>query len=274
AISNSISAAISQKNYYKANDLIAKAQNDGYQISQNTINQVSQAISETENQISQISSMNSDQAFTTLMGLSESIKDSSALKNALKKYPPKVPSQIHAKTTNGSVTIKWSASPSQGNVEYILVRRENAYPNSATDNVVYKGHELTYTDTSITKAVPVYYGLYVSRAGVLSPMLRLSQPMIVVDSVSDVKAIGSDGIINLSWNCPSTVSDVKLLVYKGETQPQSDDQYTVVESNRLDGAKLDNLVNGQRYRINIIANHIVNAQTVAEAPVVTATVPQ
>lgn len=274
AISKSISAAISQKNYYKANDLIAKAQNDGYQISQSTINQVSQAISEAENKISQISSMNSDQAFTALMGLSESIKDSSALNNALKKYPPKVPDKIDAKTRNDAVTIKWSASPSQGNVEYILVRRENAYPNSATDNVVYKGQELTYTDTSVTKAVPVYYGLYVSRAGVLSPMLRLSQPVIVVDPVSDVKAIGSDRIINLSWNCPSTVSDVKLLVYKGETQPQSDDQYTAVESNRLDGAKLDNLINGQRYWIKIIANHIVNAQTVAAAPVVIAAVPQ
>ena len=269
-----ISAAVSAKEYYKAKGLIGKAQATGYQIDASIVSAVDQAISNAESRLSRVRNMDPESAFTLLEELSGQVKDSSEINAALKNYPPEAPSKMTVSIIGGKAVLKWEPSRSKGDIQYVVVRKENVYPNSTEDGRIYTGRELSYTDGEVKKNILEYYGVFAVRIGVASTMCRIPEPVVSVDPVKNLRAVGDDGSLNLSWDCGRTVSEVRIGIAESLNQPASDSAYTAVPNNRLDGAVLTRLKNGTRYWLRVQAFHQVSGKAYPSAPVIINAVPE
>ena len=259
AIISAISQDINDKKYYSAEIKINQAKNDGFVIGNDVIAKVSSAIKNVEEKLSEIRKAEGDKAFNPLIALTDEISDSIEVAQLIQKYPPDSVSQLSAKRNASVVTSTWSASTSSGNLEYVLVRKENTYPNNTTDGtIVYKGKELSFTDAALEKSIVYYYSLFVLRVGVSSNATKVIEPVVIVDNVSNIKSIGGDGLVTLSWNKPDTVTEVKVWKYKGDSQPTSTEDFESVSSKRLDGATITGLENGARYWLRICAFHTIS----------------
>ena len=100
----------------------------------------------------------------------------------------------------------WKPSPSIGEITYVVVRKENTYPNGPTDgSTVYNGKELAYTDSNAPKNTVLYYSVFAVRIGVHSKATRLDEAVAIVGKVTNLKAIGGDEMVTLSWTINTAV---------------------------------------------------------------------
>lgn len=270
-----INAAISEKKFYLAQLKISQAKSDGFVIGQDVETKVSGVINQVEAGIKKLDTLSGDSAFTFLVDLLDDISDSVELNKKIQQYPPEASGSISVTRTQGTCSFKWQASSSKGGIKYCLVRKQNAAPNSATDGeVIYSGNELSCSDSSLKKATVYHYALFVIRAGVSSKATYVSEPIVIVDNVTNVKTIGGDGIISLSWDKSATISEVRVGICKSNSQPQDLSSYQSVTNNRTDGIIIPNLQNGARYWISVSACHTVSGKAYPAEPIFVSSVPQ
>ncbi len=275
AILKEINADIAARKFYTARTHIQKAQNEGYSIEKGIFEKVAASIQSAEERIAQIRQMGKEEAFSAMLTLADSISDSAELKNMVADYPPDPATGVKADRRGGDVVVNWEESASGGKIDYLLIRKEKAYPNGPDDGqVVYEGKECSYTDTGLNKSTVYYYIVLARRIGVLSKVSRVEQPQVIVDPVSEVRAIGGDGMLTLSWKKAATVSEIKIWQYQGDSQPASQDAYTQVPCNRLDGAVISGLENGRRYWLRIVAYHTIEGSAYPSDDVIVNAVPQ
>ena len=204
-----ISEQMRETNYYTAKKLIDEGRSSGFTvgnpqtgmfvIDEALEGKVKQKIEEVEKQLDLVRTMAPDQAFETLIALSSQVGDCPALQQQLSKYPPEPVLSIQSSIKDGNVSITWKPSQSRGNLEYVLIRRENVYPNGTntrdpSGREIYRGQDTTFTDSGLKDSVVYCYCVVTVRAGVESGPARLEPPVVLVDNVSDVKARGGDGI--------------------------------------------------------------------------------
>ena len=109
------------------------------------------------------------------------------------------------------ITLTWKPSPSIGDISYLVVRKDNTYPNGPTDGtLVYSCKELVYTDSNAPKNVVLYYSVFAVRIGVYSKATRLDEAVAIVEKVTNFKAIGGDEMVTLSWAKAPTVTEIRL----------------------------------------------------------------
>ena len=278
-----ISEQMRETNYYTAKKLIDEGRSSGFTvgnpqtgmfvIDEALEGKVKQKIEEVEKQLDLVRTMAPDQAFETLIALSSQVGDCPALQQQLSKYPPEPVLSIQSSIKDGNVSITWKPSQSRGNLEYVLIRRENVYPNGTntrdpSGREIYRGQDTTFTDSGLKDSVVYCYCVVTVRAGVESGPARLEPPVVLVDNVSDVKARGGDGIISLAWKRPASVSQIRLWTYCGDSQPSSESDYAPFPSKRLDGETVTGLRNGERCWIRIEAVHTISGKSYASQPLV------
>ena len=252
---------IQKKRNYLISKIIEMAKNEGFVIGNDVIVKVSSAIKNVEEMLSEVRKADDDKAFNLLIALTDEINDSSEVAQLIQKYPPAPVPKISASRIAGEVNVSWEASSSTGNLEYILVRKENTFPNNIEDGtIVYKGKELSFTDADLKKSVVYYYCLFVLRVGVASNAAKVIEPIVIVDNVSNIKSIGGDGLVTITWDKPATVTEVKVWKYKGDSQPGSPDGFESIPCKRLDGVTITGLENGARYWFSICAFHTISGQ--------------
>lgn len=150
-------------------------------------------LKEVESQLAIMRNASGDEAFTIAMKLTELIADSDELNQSLKKFPPDEVPAVSSKRVGDEITLTWKPSPSIGEITYVVVRKENTYPNGPTDgSTVYNGKELAYTDSNAPKNTVLYYSVFAVRIGVHSKATRLDEAVAIVGKVTNLKAI-SDG---------------------------------------------------------------------------------
>lgn len=284
-----ISEQMRETNYYTAKKLIDEGRSSGFTvgnpqtgmfvIDEALEGKVKQKIEEVEKQLDLVRTMAPDQAFETLIALSSQVGDCPALQQQLSKYPPEPVLSIQSSIKDGNVSITWKPSQSRGNLEYVLIRRENVYPNGTntrdpSGREIYRGQDTTFTDSGLKDSVVYCYCVVTVRAGVESGPARLEPPVVLVDNVSDVKARGGDGIISLAWKRPASVSQIRLWTYCGDSQPSSESDYAPFPSKRLDGETVTGLRNGERCWIRIEAVHTISGKSYASQPLVLSAVPE
>jgi len=270
-----ITEDIQEKRFYSAELKINQAKNDGFTISSDIENKVSSAIKNVEAKLAQIKNSSGDEAFEILLSLISEISDSDEVHQLIKKYPPEPSKELRMTRKGGEVALSWDKTASRGEVEYILVRKENTYSNDEKDGtVVYRGKELSFSDSTMKKSTIYCYSLFVSRASVTSNATKLDEQVVIVDNVDNIKAVGGDGLVIFTWNKPSTVTEVKLWKYKGESQPESFDVFESVKCNRLDGANITELENGERYWFYICAYHTIGGKAYPSEKKLVNAVPQ
>lgn len=268
-----ITKAVDSHNYYAARSLVEKAQNDGYEINAAIRAKIDSTIRTTEEKLKQLSSMDDDQSFEMLASLSMSISDSVDLRQMMRRYPPAEPSNLKLDVRGDKVYIEWEKSSSKGTIEYVLVRKENTYSNSAEDGVIYVGKECSYTDESVPKSKVLFYSIYARRVGICSNACRANNPIVIVEPLNVSKCIGGDNRVDITWTGSPTVSSVKLWKYKGVDQPSADDFVEEVPCNRLDGIVVNDLENGKKYWFKLAALHNINGKAYASRPVIVNAVP-
>jgi len=255
---SNISEDIKAKRFYAAELKINQAKNDGFKISSDIESKVSNVIKHTETQLAKIKASSGDEAFELLFALTSEISDSIEVLQLIEKYPPEASGKLSSSRSENIITLSWERTTSRGSIEYILMRKENTYPNDNKDGTeIYRGTDTSFSDSTLNKSTVYCYSVFVNRAGVISNATKLDEQIVVVDNVDGVKAVGGDGLVILSWNKPSTVTEIKLWKFKGESQPTSVENCENVKCHRLDGANIYDLENGERYWFYICAYHTI-----------------
>lgn len=279
AIEKKISEDIASKKYYSARSRIGNARNEGFEISPGMVQKVDSTISKIESQLESAKGLDSESAFSILISLSDDVSDSVELKSQLAKYPPESVTNVRYSKNGKDIVVSWNPSASRGTIEYVLVRKENSHANGTREKdsagvEVYRGKECSYTDSGLKSSTVYYYIVVAVRAEIESQVARLADAVVLVENVSGIKAIGGDGIINLSWKKPSTVTEVKLWHSMGDSQPVSEDDYVSVPCNRLDGETISGLKNGNRYWLRVRAYHIINGKSYPSDDILINAVPE
>ncbi len=252
---------INNKRLYGARTKINQAKALGFKIDEAISHDVDKKLAHVEERLQFLRGVSGNEAFTVAMALSKLISDSDELTQSLKGYTPEESPGIAYELILSSAIVRWEKSPSIGELTYHLLRKENNYPNDPADGkLVYKGKELSFTDQNIETNKAFCYSLFVERAGVFSRATRLREPIVNVQNLGNIKAVGGDGIITLSWHRPRTVSEIKVSLYCGNERPSDDALYKRVPSARLDGLLIENVLNGSIYWIAISAGHAINGK--------------
>ena len=214
---------IQKKQLYTARTKIEQAKASGFEIDESISSDVNQTIKDVEKKIAKMRACSGGLSVYTVIALSLSdvITDSTDLNKSLQSFPPKECKRLTCNRVGNSFTFHWDASTSVGDISYVLVRKENTPPNSSNDgSVIYSGRELSYTDSTIKEKNKVYYySVFSIRANVYSCATKLNEAVVIVDTVENVKAVGGDGIVTLSWERASSVSQVKVFQYHGTDKP-------------------------------------------------------
>lgn len=257
-----IMQAIQEKRMYEARRKIDQAEARGFHVDADVSARVASVLKDTEARLAQMRSSSGDQAFQIAMSLTEIIADSDELNQSLRKFPPEECPGIESRQVGSDVTLAWQKSPSGGEIQYRLVRKENTYPNDPEDGTtVYAGKELSCTDRDLKKHTVFYYSVFAVRIGVFSRASRLADAVAIVEKPGDVRAVGGDHMITLSWSKAPTVTEIRLWKYCGVERPQDDQAYEPVVCTRLDGMTVGELENGSMYWFAVSAGHTLNGKT-------------
>lgn len=266
---------IQDKRLYSAQTKIDQAKASGFSVDPSVSTRVASTLKDVEVKLSQMRNTSGDEAFTIAMRLTEVITDSDELNQSLKKFPPDAPSCVASKRIGDDVTLTWRGSTSIGEITYQVVRKENTFPNGPTDGAtVYAGKELSFTDSAPPKNRVLYYSVFAVRIGVYSQAARLDDAVAIVGKVTNLKAIGGDEMITLSWAKAPTVTEIRLWKYFGFERPQDDSLYEAVPCTRLDGLTINGLTNGSSYWFAISAGHTLNGKTYFSEKAYLSAVPQ
>lgn len=173
---------IQDKKMYAAQTKIDQAKANGFSIDPSVASKVTAVLKEVESQLAIMRNASGDEAFTIAMKLTELIADSDELNQSLKKFPPDEVPALSSKRVGDEITLTWKPSPSIGEISYIVVRKENTYPNGPTDGAtVYSGKELAYTDSNAPKNGFIF---------IIDP-LTLNQFAMDVEDKVDLNAYGA-----------------------------------------------------------------------------------
>lgn len=277
-IANTIAAImqdIQDKNMYAAQTKIDQAKASGFSVDPSVAAKVSAVLNEVESKLAIMRNASGDEAFTIAMKLSEIIADSDELNQSLKKFPPDEVPSLNYKRVGDEITLTWTPSPSIGDISYLVVRKDNTYPNGPTDGTtIYSGKELAFTDSNAPKNTVLYYSVFAVRIGVPSKATRLDESIAIVGKVTNLKAIGGDEMVTLSWTKAPTVTEIRLYKYCGYERPEDDSAYEAIPCTRLDGLMINGLTNGTNYWFAISAGHTLNGKTYFSEKAYLSAVPQ
>ena len=266
---------IHDKNMFAAQTKIDQAKASGFSVDPSVSNKVSAVLKEVESQLTLMRNASGDEAFAVAMKLSELIADSDELNESLRRFPPDEVPVLKSTRVGDEVTLTWKPSSSIGDISYILVRKENTQPNGPTDGaMIYSGKELECTDSNPPKNTVLYYSIFAVRIGVHSKATRLDEAVAIVEKVTNLRAVGGDEMVTLSWTKAPTVSEIRLYKYCGYERPQDDNQYEKIPCTRLDGHIVNGLTNGSNYWFAISAGHTLNGKTYFSEKAYLSAVPQ
>lgn len=253
---------IRDKNLYEAQSRINQAKANGYRIDDAVSGKVSSALQEVERRLMQMRSAAGDEAYRIAVELSGIIADSDELNQSMKKYPPEASPAAGHRLVGEDIILTWEESPSYGELQYRVVRKENTYPNSATDGVVlYTGRERSYTDCEPEKNKAFCYSVFTVRNGIYSCAARFEKTVVIVGKPENFKAFGGDEMITLSWEKDPEITEVRLWKYCGTARPMDDRSYEAVSCNRFDGFTISELQNGCCYWFALSVGRTINGIT-------------
>ena len=170
-------------------------------------------------------------------------KDFESARNMLLKYPPKPVTNLSVTDSNDGLVVRWKETISNGNIIYKLVRKYDSVPRNITDGVLLSETSgCYYMDKNVDAGRPVYYSVFVYRAGVLGPMTPTTKPTYRYAEVSDINVVEGDSLVILTWTQPQACYRVDIVKKIGG-----------IPRDISDGQRINNAVN-QHYQDNSVIN--------------------
>ncbi len=264
---------IRNREYYAARNHIREAELKGFKVDNYTVLKINNKISEFEKNIEQCKKVSEEEAVFILSQITEEVSDSTEVRKLLNKYPPRMPVQITFSGNETGFIIKWSESVSKGNISYVLIKKKGGMPAAYQDGeVIYEGKNTTFTDAKVQKNTLYYYAVYAVRLGIRSELNVLSRAAVLIGNVENIKIIGGDSLLSVSWKRTDTIYQVNTQICQADFKP-SDNNYRLVDNDRIDGVTIRGLQNGKRYYIKITALHTIAGKNFESESVIRSAVP-
>ena len=266
---------INAKNYYAAQTKIMQVKNNGFEVEKSIVDKVESTIKDIESKLDKVRGSSGDAAFLMILELSKLINDSSEITSLLKMFPPEPPRNLVCVVKGSEVILKWEASVSQGDLEYIILRKKKSYSNDHKDgDVIYTGSEINFSDGSLSESEEYSYSVFTRRNDLVSIACKSDRLLVTLPPLGDLRAVGGDRIVSLSWKSRNTLKEVRIWKSNSEERPNSIDECESIACNRIDGINITGLDNGKKYWFIIIANHSINGNIHSAEAITTTAVPQ
>lgn len=245
--------AVKGRQYYAARDLIGKLGRlhpEGTKIAPAQQAMADAAIKQAESLVMRSKGLASTQSDAAIAALQDALRhcaDSREAAELLAKSPPSPPAGLRADVHGQIVQLTWQGSTSTG-VTYRVLRKAKARPASADDGkclASVRGN--TFDDDKPEIGVPLWYAVYADRSGVISlSSAMLNQPVMVLADVSNLSIIVNTGTVQLAWQPPSNVYEVRV-VRSDRGYPRTENDGQMVPLTSANVAVDRGLTNGRRY---------------------------
>lgn len=137
--------------------------------------------------------------------------DHSGARALLAGMPPAAPSAVRVVLRPHGFGISWEASPSPGSVTYRVVRRVGATPSNVDDGACVATIAGTSVhDPDAPAGYPCHYAVWAVRCNVPSAVPAVAAPALAASAPHDVRAVGGDGSVTISWRRPDGAVDVRV----------------------------------------------------------------
>jgi len=142
-------------------------------------------------------------------------KDCEEAKNGLIRIPPEPPGNMAISYNSCIASINWQKSPSIGELNYLLIRKERSKPTSVNDGtLIIKTRNLIADDNTGEIGHNYYYSLFTERKGTFSLTGATTDCVLFYADVTNFTLSPMDGVIEGNWKILGKVN--KVLVYRKE----------------------------------------------------------
>ncbi|MFC1530963.1 hypothetical protein ACFL5T_01780 [Gemmatimonadota bacterium] len=202
-----------------------------------------------------LESIDRERAFFEYETLLEVCVDCREALEGIARCPPEPPaSACLRRERDSSLALEWEASPSVGDVEYIVLRTTGSAAMSVSNGIqIYSGplRPDVFDDVSDLVGTSVAYSVFACRRGVLSSNFRGTGSILVTAEVADLAAEPDDGEARLSWTAPRGVKSIRVTRKNGVPPRVPGDGHELVGTPT--GLHDTGLANGIRYHYLISA---------------------
>ena len=159
----------------------------------------------------------------------------------LPTLPPSPPGNLRVKTHGTVVSLAWDHSSTRGSV-YKIVRKSSTPPNSITDGILLETiSRQTYDDTSPEIGLPLYYAVFAALDTIISTRSAyLTQPVMLVQDVSQFVIQVDSDLVTLSWEPPPHVHSLAIVRKEQSSEDKSP------PSSLSDGVRLPDITPTQK----------------------------
>lgn len=253
---DAIEEAVKGNRYYAAKELEERAEANNIKVPEDMKALIFDTIDEFNQKLSDLKEEN-NATYETLHSLLFMVSDSLELDRMLSQYPPAPPSRITARPAGDAVSVNWTSSPSSGNIEYILVRKEDSVSLTAYDgNILYEGDQNTFSDKHVPPLRNFFYSVFVKRGSSYSEMGAVAAaPVRIVPELKEFKIIPGEGAAQISWTPPAHLNSVKLWRKMDGEKPEVSGEGDFIQTDRLDGYTDMTLENDKNYWYYAVASY-------------------
>lgn len=129
------------------------------------------------------------------------------------RYPPESAKNLTVSLDNKThvINLKWDKSSSDGEVSYVVVRKENNAPINSEDGELVKNAAISsYTDNELEAGKCYYYAVFALRAGVYSSATLMKDAVITNYDISNLKLTPENKAVRISWRHTPETSSVQI----------------------------------------------------------------
>lgn len=260
--------------YYAAMELIEEAQARRIRLPQSTTSHVEKVISDFEEKLEQVTSSGQSPDFDKIYDLANIVADSIELGRLLALHPPEPVPGFTVTVSGRSVRVEWEKSPARGVISYVLVRKRESEPLTAYDgDILYEGMANSFDDLTAAPLKRFYYSVYVRRGNAYSESAVISEPVLIIPEVENLRLVPTDSGARASWSFNPDLREVLVWRKLGGDRPLRRGDGMLLENPRLDGFSDSKLKNDVEYWYFILSVYIIDGVRVFSKGVCDSIVP-
>ncbi|MDR2932266.1 MAG: hypothetical protein LBV27_04080 [Oscillospiraceae bacterium] len=271
---DNIGDCVKHNQYYAAVELIEEAEARRIRLPASTTSHVSKVIADFEKRLEEITAIGTAPDFDVLYAMVNTVADSIELGRLLAMHPPEPVSGMKVTLLDKKVRVDWDKSPAKGVISYVLVRKLESAPLTAYDgDILYEGRANSFEDLNPAPLKRFYYSVYVRRGNAYSESSALSEPILIIPEVENLRIVPTDSGARISWSFNPDLREVLVWRKLGGDRPLRRGDGMLLENPRLDGLSDHKLKNDVEYWYYIVSVYVLDGVRVFSKGVCDSVIP-